>query len=68
MITNSRFPGWWSRRRGGLQPLSVVVPEVLRQYGLELPPEAARSAPSETTPGGGATSPRPCSTRVGRER
>ncbi len=39
MIATPVPRSWRAVRIGGVQPLSAVLPAVLRQYGLQLPPE-----------------------------
>ena len=41
MIATSLPHSWRAVRIGGAQPLSAVLPAVLRQYGLQMPPDAA---------------------------
>ena len=39
MIATPVPRSWRAVRIGSVQPLSAVLPAVLRQYGLQLPPE-----------------------------
>ena len=39
MIATPLPRSWRAVRIGGVQPLSAILPAVLRQYGLQLPPD-----------------------------